>query len=95
MKVSISIEYDRLKIFQEIEKYKFETSIHNFAIYKAIRNNIMAKKTTELVLLSHKKTTKLVFVWPNMDQLCFKVLIKIIYQQYLMCINILTQSMCF
>ena len=28
----------------------------------------MAKKTTELVLLFHKKTSKLVFLWPNMGQ---------------------------
>ena len=27
----------------------------------AVRNNIVAKKTTELVLLFHEKTTKLVF----------------------------------
>ena len=39
----------------------------------AIRNNIVAKKRTELVVPFHKKTTKLVFLWPNMDQLCFKV----------------------
>ena len=43
-------------------------------LYKAIRNNIVAKKTTELVLIFHKKITKLVFLWPNMSQLCFKVL---------------------
>ena len=29
----------------------------------AIRNNIVAKKTNELVLLFHKMTTKLVFLW--------------------------------
>ena len=34
----------------------------------------MAKKTTELVLLFYKKTTKLVFFCPNIGQLCFKVL---------------------
>ena len=44
-------------------------------LYHAIRNNIVAKKTTELVLLFHKKTTKLVFFWPNMSQNSFKVLI--------------------
>ena len=37
--------------------------------------NIVSKKTTELVLLFHKKTTKLLFLWPNMDQKRFKVLI--------------------
>ena len=40
----------------------------------AIGNNIVAKKTTELVLLFHKKTTKLVFLWPDMSQKSFKVL---------------------
>ena len=29
---------------------------------------ILAKKTTELVLHFHKKTTKLVFLWPNVGQ---------------------------
>ena len=28
----------------------------------------MAKKTTEIVLLFHKKTTRLVFLWPNIIQ---------------------------
>ena len=44
----------------------------------AIRNNIVAKKTTELVLLFHKKTTKLFFLVPNMGQKNIKVLIKYI-----------------
>ena len=35
---------------------------------------IVVKKTTELVLLFHKKTTNLIFLWPNMGQLTFKVL---------------------
>ena len=35
---------------------------------------ILDKKTTELVLLFHKNITKLVFLWPNMSQKCFKVL---------------------
>ena len=43
---------------------------------QAIRNNIVAKKTTELVLLFHKNLTKLVFLPPNMSQKNFKVLIK-------------------
>ena len=34
-------------------------------LIQAIRNNIVAIKTTELVLLFHKKTTKLVFLCPN------------------------------
>ena len=41
----------------------------------AIRNNIVAKKTTELFLRFHKKTTKLVLIWPNIGQLCLEVLI--------------------
>ena len=36
---------------------------------------ILAKKTTELVLLFHKETIKLVFFWPNIGQKSFKVLI--------------------
>ena len=40
---------------------------------------ILAKNTTELVLLFHKKTTKLVFFWPNIGQKSIKVLIKIKY----------------
>ena len=42
-----------------------------------MRNDIVAKKTTELVLLFHKKTTKLVFLRPNMTQKSIKVLIKL------------------
>ena len=53
--------------------YKIRQFIYAWP-YQAIRNNIVAKKTTELVLLFHKKTTKLVFLWPNMSQKCFKVL---------------------
>ena len=50
----------------------FCTVIYNFNSLKhkwpnmAIRKNIVAKKTIELVFLFHKKTTKLVFLWPNM-----------------------------
>ena len=36
----------------------------------------MAKKTTEFVLLFHKKTTEIVFLWSNIGQKCFKVLRK-------------------
>ena len=43
-------------------------------IYQATINNIVVKKTTQLVLLFHKKTSKLVFLWPNMGQKCLKVL---------------------
>ena len=37
---------------------------------------ILAIKTTELVLFFHRKTTKLVFLWPNISQKSFKVLRK-------------------
>ena len=40
----------------------------------AIRNSIMGKNTTELILLFHKKTNKLVFLCPNMGQKSIKVL---------------------
>ena len=39
-----------------------------------LKNNFVAKKAAELVLLYHKKTTKLVFLGPNVSQLCFYVL---------------------
>ena len=35
---------------------------------------ILPKKSTELVLLFREKTTKLVFLWPNMSQRGIKVL---------------------
>ena len=53
----------------------FLANIISNALYQTIRNNVVAKKTTELVLLFHKKTTKLIFFWSNMSQICFKVLI--------------------
>ena len=40
---------------------------------------ILAKNTIELVLLFHKKTTKLVFLWPNMTQKSFKMLTDSVY----------------
>ena len=53
---------------------------------------ILVKKTTELALLFHEKTTKLVFLWPNMGLKNFKVLkkylIKCKYKEYLQTINI-------
>ena len=45
-------------------------------LYQAIKNNIVIKKSTEIVLFFHKNVTKLVFLWPNMDQKSIKVLIK-------------------
>ena len=52
----------------------FLANIISNGLYQAIRFNIVAKMTTELVLLFHEKTTKLVFLKPNMGQLCFKML---------------------
>ena len=46
----------------------FGHNIISNGLYQVIRNNIETKKTTELVLLFHIKTTKLVFLWPNMSQ---------------------------
>ena len=46
----------------------FGHDIISNGLYQAIKNNIVAKKTTELALLFHKKTTKPVFHWPNMSQ---------------------------
>ena len=51
-------------------------------LYQAIRNNIVPKKTTELVLLFHTNMTRLVFHWPNMSQKCFKLLIVIKFLNY-------------
>ena len=46
-----------------------------WCLISAFINNIVAKKTTEIVLLFHKNTTKLLFLWPNMGQKIIKVLI--------------------
>ena len=54
--------------------YLFGHNIICNSLYKAIRNNIVAKMTIELILLFHKKTTKLVFLWPNVGQKNIKVL---------------------
>ena len=54
----------------------FWPNIISNGLYQTIRNNIVAKKTTELVLLFHKNITELVFLWSNMSQKCFKILIK-------------------
>ena len=43
---------------------------------KVIRNNIVAKKTTKLLLLFYEKTTKLDFLWPNMGQKSIKMVIE-------------------
>ena len=60
-----------------------------FGSYWAIRNNIIvAKKTTELVLLFHKKTTKLVFIWFNMNQKRTRLLNFIIFYIYFRANNV-------
>ena len=59
------MHFSLLYIFPFSEKYYLSEYI----------NNVVAKKTTEVVLLFHKKTTKLVFLWPNMSQKNIKVLI--------------------
>ena len=46
----------------------FLTKIISNSLNQVIRNNIIVKKTTEHILLFHKKTTKLDFLWPNMGQ---------------------------
>ena len=53
----------------------FLANIISSGLIYAIRNNIVAKKTTELVLLFNKNITKLFSLWPNMGQKSFKVLI--------------------
>ena len=65
--------------------------------YIAIRNNIVAKKTTALVLLFNKNVTKLVYLWPNMGQKCFKVLsftIPILYTRPLQYLQNFPQKFC-
>ena len=57
----------------------FGQNIISNDLYQAIRNNIVAKKTIELVFIFHKKTTKLVFIWLNMGQKSIKVLSIYIY----------------
>ena len=51
-------------------------------IYQVIRNIIVAKKTRNLVLFSHKNTTKLVFLWLSMNLKSIKVLIWLIHITY-------------
>ena len=53
----------------------FLANVISNGLYQAIKNNIVAKKTTELVLLFHKNITKQVFLCPNMNHKWFKVLI--------------------
>ena len=52
--------------------YKKEELVQLFLYYIKPLEIILAKKTTELVLLFCKKTTKLVFLWPNMGQKSIK-----------------------
>ena len=55
------------------------TNIISNSLYQTIRNNIEAKKTTKLVLLFHKKTIKLVFLWPIKMNENFFLIIKFLY----------------
>ena len=50
-------------------------------VYIRLLEIILAERTTEHVLLFHKKITKLVFLWPNMDQKSLRVLIFTILMQ--------------
>ena len=52
----------------------FGHNIISNGLYQAIRYNVEAKKTTEFVFFFHKNLIKLVFLWPNMSQKCFKML---------------------
>ena len=65
----------RLVVFLWKRRRSLVVFLATILFLMAIRNNIMAKKTTELVLLFHEKTTNLVFLWPNMGKLFLKVLI--------------------
>ena len=42
--------------------------LQNEALRTKVLKIILAKKTNELILFFHKKTTKLAFLWPNMSQ---------------------------
>ena len=57
----------------------FLANINSNGLVQAIRNNIVAKKTTEIVILFHKKTTKSVFLWLILSQKSIKMLTYILY----------------
>ena len=64
---------------------EFSFFCHNIisnGLIKAIRNNIVTKRTTELVLLFHKNITQLIFLRPNMGQKSFKVFTKFISKMH-------------
>ena len=50
----------------------FLANIISNGLYQANKNNIVAKTTTELVILFHKNITKLVSLWSNMSQKNFQ-----------------------
>ena len=63
-----------MTIFTNEFSCRFGHNIISNGLYQTIRNNIVVINTNEFVLLFHKKTTKLVFLWPNMGQKSIKVL---------------------
>ena len=68
--------FNNLKVTNDVAErgVKLMEDYNKLLTYKAIRNNIVTKKTTELDLIFHKNLTKLDFFWPNMSQKSFKVL---------------------
>ena len=56
-------------------RYKYLCLYYIFGHNIVSNGLILSKKTTELGLLFYKKVTKLVFLSPNIDQKCTKVLI--------------------
>ena len=72
---TISRNYFSLNFGQMIFFMLIYITLFLWAFVVKQSNNFVAKKTTELFVLFHKKKTKLVFLWPNLGQLCFKVLI--------------------
>ena len=66
--ISTLTNFIKTKIFVPLKN-----NIISNGLILAIGNNI-GQKSTEFVLLFHKNITKLVFLWPNMDQNNFKML---------------------
>ena len=70
-KTSLVIFYEKEREFSCL----FDHNIISNGLYQALRNKIVAKMTTELIILFSKNITKLVFLCPNMGQKSIKVLI--------------------